>query len=43
MIEPYYDHAGITIYHGDCRELLPTLKSTDAIISEGGKMGRETN
>jgi len=20
---PYYEHAGITIYHGDCRELLP--------------------
>ncbi|MHC4230341.1 MAG: DNA methyltransferase [Planctomycetota bacterium] len=34
MIEPYYDHAGITIYHGDCRELLPTLKSTDAIITD---------
>jgi DNA modification methylase len=23
---PYYEHAGITIYHGDCRELLPVLK-----------------
>ena len=22
---PYYDRAGITIYHADCRELLPTL------------------
>jgi len=22
---PYYDHAGITIYHGDCREVLPEL------------------
>jgi len=22
---PYYEHAGITIYHGDCREVLPTL------------------
>ena len=20
---PYYDHGGITIYHGDCREILP--------------------
>jgi DNA modification methylase len=20
---PYYEHAGITIYHGDCREVLP--------------------
>ncbi len=23
---PYYDHAGITIYHGDCREILPRLE-----------------
>ena len=22
---PYYDHDGITIYHGDCREVLPLL------------------
>lgn len=22
---PYYDHGGITIYHGDCRDLLPQL------------------
>lgn len=22
---PYYEHAGITIYHGDCREVLPGL------------------
>ena len=26
---PYYEHAGITIYHGDCRELLPTLGKFD--------------
>jgi site-specific DNA-methyltransferase (adenine-specific) len=24
-MKPYYDHAGITIYHGDCREILPLL------------------
>jgi predicted methyltransferase len=23
---PYYDEGDITIYHGDCRELLPQLK-----------------
>ena len=22
---PYYEHAGITIYHGDCREVMPGL------------------
>lgn len=25
MNRPYYEHAGITIYHGDCRDVLPTL------------------
>src|SRR5687767_14307599 len=24
-MRPYYDHGGITIYHGDCRELLPAV------------------
>ncbi len=31
--KPYYDHAGITIYHGDCREILPQLE-TEAIITD---------
>lgn len=26
VVKPYYDHAGITIYHGDCREILPALE-----------------
>ena len=25
-MKAYYQHAGITIYHGDCREVLPTLE-----------------
>ena len=25
MVKPYYDHAGVTIYHGDCREVVPAL------------------
>jgi DNA modification methylase len=24
---PYFGHAGITLYHGDCREILPQLQS----------------
>lgn len=24
-LRPYYDHGGITIYHGDCREIVPAL------------------
>jgi DNA modification methylase len=31
---PYYEHAGITIYHGDCREILPTLPKVDAVITD---------
>jgi DNA modification methylase len=26
-MKPYYQHAGITIYHGDCREILPFVKA----------------
>jgi len=32
-MKPYYEHAGITIYHGDCREVLPQLKA-DAVITD---------
>ena len=31
---PYYEHAGITIYHGDCREILPGLPKVDAVITD---------
>ena len=24
---PYFEHAGITLYHGDSREILPQLQS----------------
>lgn len=35
-MKPYYDHAGITIYHGDCRDVLPTLapESVHAVVSD---------
>lgn len=33
-MRPYYEHAGITIYHGDCREILPQLEALDAIITD---------
>jgi site-specific DNA-methyltransferase (adenine-specific) len=32
-MKPYYEESGITIYHGDCREILPTLRP-DAIITD---------
>lgn len=31
---PYYDHAGITIYHGDCLDVLPTLGQVDHVITD---------
>lgn len=33
MIRPYYEHGGITIYHGDCRDVLPTL-SADVVVTD---------
>lgn len=32
-MKPYYEHAGITIYHGDCREVLPTL-DYDCVLTD---------
>lgn len=29
---PYYDQDGITIYHGDCREVLPTIDATACVV-----------
>lgn len=33
-MKPYYDHAGITIYHGDCREILPHLTKVDLVLTD---------
>ena len=35
-MKPYYDHAGITIFHGDAREVLPTLDagSIDLLLAD---------
>ena len=32
-MKPYYEHAGITIYHGDCREVLPAL-AFDVVVTD---------
>jgi len=31
-VKPYYERDGITIYHGDCREILPSLGPVDSVI-----------
>jgi DNA modification methylase len=43
-MKPYYEHDGITIYHGDCREILPSLCGdvvvTDPPYGHGGTPSR---
>lgn len=31
---PYYEKDGITIYHGDCREILPKLDKVDLVLTD---------
>lgn len=31
---PYYEQDGITIYHGDCREILPHLPKVDLVLTD---------
>lgn len=33
-MKPYYEHAGITIFHGDCREILPGLGKFDLCLTD---------
>lgn len=42
---PYYDEGGITIYCGDCREILPTLGTFDLTLTDPpyGTGGRPHN
>lgn len=47
--KPYYSQDGITIYHGDCREILPHLPKVDLVLTDppynvnfGGKSAKHT-
>ena len=31
---PYYDHAGIQIYHGDCLDIMPSLGPVDLVLTD---------
>lgn len=33
-MKPYYEESGITIYHGDCREVLPSLPKVDLVLTD---------
>lgn len=45
--EPYYEDGGITIYHGDCIDILPQLSAdiviTDPPYNAGKNYGKTTN
>jgi len=34
MTKPYYQDEWVTIYHGDCREILPTLEKVDLVLTD---------
>lgn len=38
-MKPYYEHAGITIYHGDCRDVLSVLNNFDGIFTDPPYVG----
>jgi site-specific DNA-methyltransferase (adenine-specific) len=48
-MQPYYEQSGVTIYHGDCGEILESLESFDLLLTDppygiyerGGKWGRK--
>ncbi len=33
-MKPYYQDSACTIYHGDCREILPTLPKVDLVLTD---------
>lgn len=39
-MQPYYDHGGIQIYHGDCREVLPQLPAADLVFTSPPYLNR---
>jgi DNA modification methylase len=34
VVTPYYQEEGITIYHGDCRDILPHLEPVDLVLTD---------
>jgi len=31
---PYYEHSGITIFHGDCQDIMPNLSKVDLVLTD---------
>jgi site-specific DNA-methyltransferase (adenine-specific) len=34
LVSPYYQDDAVTIYHGDCREILPNLPPVDLVLTD---------
>ncbi len=34
MSKPYYEDSAVRIYHGDCREILPTIPKVDLVLTD---------
>jgi len=34
MVKPYYEDGAVTIYHGDCREIVPQLGRFDLLLTD---------
>jgi len=43
-VKPYYEHRGVTIYHGDCREILPSLDPVALLLTDPpyGQVNRDS-
>jgi len=39
LVKPYYEDDSVTIYHGDCREILPTLEPVDLVLTDPPYVG----
>ena len=33
-MKPYYQDASVTIYHGDAREIIPSLADFDCVVTD---------
>lgn len=42
-MQPYYDQSGITIYHGDCLEIMPQLSKVDLVLTDPPYMEYQSN
>lgn len=33
-MKPFYESEGVTIYHGDCRDVLPSIEAVDCVVAD---------